>query len=183
MTTVSRLDLFPAGKLPITLARMCQQLVEHHGDFSDTVIVGVQPRGVFLAKRIHRILSELLPNQSIPLGELDVTFFRDDLRIRPTAITPNQTKIDFLIENKKVILVDDVLYTGRTVRAAGEAMLAFGRPTRVELLVLVHRKRTQELPIAPTYVGIAVDTLHSERVEVQLAEAGGNDNVYLAKGE
>lgn len=183
MTSMTRLDLFPAGKLPITLARLCQQLIEHHGDFANTVIIGVQPRGLYLAKRIHRILSELLPHQQIPLGELDVTFFRDDLRLKSSPITPNQTRIDFLTEGKRVVLIDDVLYTGRTVRAAGEAILAFGRPLSVELLVLVHRKRTQELPISPTYIGISVDTLHSERVEVHLTESGGNDEVYLAKGD
>jgi len=176
---MAKLDLFPEGKLPITLARLCHQLIEHHGDFADTAIIGIQPRGVFVARRIHLLLSELLPDMTIPYGELDVTFFRDDIRLRDTPISPNSTHIDFYIEGKKVILIDDVLYTGRTVRSALDAMLAFGRPQRVELLTLVKRRRVQELPIAASYAGIEVDTLHSERVVVALAEAGGEDKVYL----
>lgn len=174
-----QLDLFPEGKLRITLLRLCHQLIENYGDFSHTVILGTQPRGIFLARRIVDILRDLLHGTEVPYGELDVTFFRDDFRQRIQPLRPNQTRIDFLIEGKRVILIDDVLYTGRTVRAAIDAMLAYGRPTSVELLVLVDRKRKRHLPIEPGYVGIEVDTIETQRVSVQLKESGGEDKVYL----
>jgi pyrimidine operon attenuation protein/uracil phosphoribosyltransferase len=177
--TSERLDLFPAGKLEITLQRLCHELAENYGNFRDTVILGAQPRGIFLARRIQRILGEM-SGRPIPLGELDATFFRDDVRRRESPLRPNQTRIDFLIEDLRVILVDDVLYTGRTVRAALDAMLAFGRPRSVELLVLVDRRHQRELPIEASYVGIAVDTIDTQRVHVELTESGGKDQVFLA---
>ncbi|TAE50851.1 MAG: bifunctional pyr operon transcriptional regulator/uracil phosphoribosyltransferase PyrR [Bacteroidetes bacterium] len=174
-----RLDLFPAGKLTLTLQRLCHELAENYGDFQDTVIIGAQPRGVFLARRIGLIIKEIVPTADLPLGELDVTFYRDDLRRHAAPLQPNQTRINFQIEDKRVILVDDVLYTGRSVRSALDAMLAFGRPRSVELLVLVDRRHKRELPIEPGYVGIAVDTIETQRVLVELKESGGNDEVFL----
>lgn len=179
MKTSEKLDLFPKGKLHVTLLRLCHQLIEKYGDFSDTVILGAQPRGIYLSRRIQELLKDLIPDSNIPYGELDTTFFRDDFRMRNTPLQPNQTKIDFLIENKRVILIDDVLYTGRTIRAAMDAMLAYGRPTSVELLVLVDRKRKRELPIEASYIGIKVDTISTQRVEVKLKESGGNDEVFM----
>lgn len=179
--TNDRLDLFPAEKLNITLHRLAHQLIEHYEDFSNTVLIGLQPRGVFLSRRMCEILCELLPTVNIPYGELDVTFFRDDFRRRPAPLQPNQTRIDFLIEGKRVILIDDVLYTGRTIRAAMDGMLAYGRPLSVELLVLVDRKHKRELPVEASYVGITVDTIKTEKVLVELREAGGSDKVYLLK--
>ncbi|MEM7373618.1 MAG: bifunctional pyr operon transcriptional regulator/uracil phosphoribosyltransferase PyrR [Bacteroidota bacterium] len=176
---MDRLDLFPEGKLEITLGRLCQQLIETYNDFDRTVILGAQPRGIYMGRRIQRILSTMLPDLAIPYGDLDVTFFRDDFRKRSSPLQPNQTRIDFLIEDCRVILVDDVLYTGRTVRAAMDAMLAYGRPKSVELLVLVDRKRKRELPIEASYVGIEVDTIETQRVLVELKESGGNDEVVL----
>ncbi len=174
------LELFSGKKLEVTLLRLCHELIENYDVFANTVILGIQPRGVYLSRRIHKLLKELLPDFHIPYGELDVTFFRDDFRRRDTPINPNQTHIDFLIENKKVILIDDVLFTGRTVRAALDAMLAYGRPQSVELLVLVDRKRTRELPIEPGYVGVKVDTIETERVIVRLTEGGElEDSIYL----
>ena len=178
-----KLDLFPEGKLQITLLRLCHQLIENYGDFSDTVILGLQLKGVYLARRIQEILQGLMPDVQIPLGELDTTFFRDDFRMREEPIQANRTRVDFLIEHKKVILVDDVLYTGRTIRAAMDAMLGFGRPKSVELLVLVDRTHKRELPIEPTYVGMTVDTIKTQRVLVQLAEGGGKDQVFLVEKE
>jgi len=176
----SDLALFKQGKLQVTLLRLCHELMENYGDFHDTVILGIQPRGVYLSQRIHRLLTDLVPEVSIPYGELDVTFFRDDFRRRDSPLEPNRTHVDFLIENKRIILIDDVLYTGRTVRAALDAMLAFGRPKSVELLVLVDRKRTRELPIEASYIGIKVDTIKTERVIVRLTEGGGEaDKVYI----
>lgn len=178
-----KLDLFPEGKLRVTLLRMCHQLVEVYGGFEDTVILGLQPRGIFLSRRIQKVLKELQPELDIPYGELDITFFRDDFRMRETPLEPNQTRIDFLIDHQRVILVDDVLYTGRSVRAAMDAMLAYGRPDSVELLVLVNRQRRRQLPIEPTYVGIHVDTVETQRVVVELEEAGGKDAVFLQSKE
>jgi pyrimidine operon attenuation protein / uracil phosphoribosyltransferase len=153
--------------LDITLNRLCQQLIENHGTFADTVILGMQPRGIFLAELIHAKLQKLIKKE-IPLGYLDTTFHRDDFRRRDTPAKASETRIPFIIEEKKVILMDDVLFTGRTVRAALDAMIAFGRPSKVELLVLVDRKSTRDLPIAADYVGKYVDTLDTQRVLVEL---------------
>lgn len=174
-----QLNLFQGNKLEVTLSRLCHQLIENHGKFSNTVILGLQPRGVYLSRRIHSLLGDILPLADIPYGELDVTFYRDDFRRQDSPLIANQTAIDFLIEGKNVILIDDVLYTGRTVRAALDAMLGFGRPANVELLVLVDRHRMRELPVQPKYVGIRVDTLPTEKVIVRLKEGGGKDSVRI----
>lgn len=179
---IEKLDLFPQGKLQVTLLRLAHQLLEHYNDFSDTVIIGLQPRGIYFSRRMNKVLAELLPESSILYGELDVTFFRDDFRRRGAPLQANQTKIDFLIEGKNVILIDDVLYSGRTIRAGLDAMLAYGRPASVNLLVLVDRKRKRELPVEAAFVGIAVETIESERVSVELEESGGSDKVFLVRG-
>lgn len=168
--------------LNITISRLCQQLIENHHDFSDTVILGLQPKGIFLADRIQSKIKELT-STNVKVGYLDATFHRDDFRRRDILI-PNATQIDFLIENKKVILVDDVLYTGRSVRSALDAMITFGRPKKVELLVLIDRKFTRDLPIYPDYVGKRVNTLATEKVLVELIEQGlEQDNIWLIKKE
>ena len=175
-----KLELFPEGKLQVTLLRLCHEILERHSHLDDVALLGIQPRGVFLSQRIQHLLNQLSPNNQLAYGELDVTFFRDDFRRRERPLEPNKTHVDFLIEKKRIILVDDVLYTGRTVRAALDAMLAFGRPKSVELLVLVDRKRTRDLPIEANYIGIEVDTISSERVIVELQEAGGlTDSVFI----
>ena len=178
---MNRLDLFTPGKLDVTLRRMCHQLLENYGAFTDTVLLAVQPRGVYLGRRINSLLQEIAGDDAPPYGELDITFFRDDFRHRDgRPLEPSKTKVDFLVENKRVILIDDVLFTGRTVRAALDAMLAFGRPEGVELLVLVDRKHKRELPVEASYSGIVVDTVPSERVIVDLKEkSGGEDAVYI----
>ncbi|MEO0895457.1 MAG: bifunctional pyr operon transcriptional regulator/uracil phosphoribosyltransferase PyrR [Bacteroidota bacterium] len=185
MNPQDRLDLFPMGKLDVTLKRMTHQLLEHYGEFEDVVFLGIQTKGVFVAERLNSLVAAYLGRSRFPLGVLDATFFRDDFRKRPTPLQANQTRIDFLIEDKKVILVDDVLYTGRTVRAALDAMLAYGRPHSVELLVLVDRIHQRELPIEPSYIGIAVDTIETQRVIVDLREEEGveEDKVYLVSFE
>jgi pyrimidine operon attenuation protein / uracil phosphoribosyltransferase len=160
--------------LDITVSRLCQQLIENHQDFENTVIIGLQPRGIFLADIIHKKLSKQL-KKVIDLGLLDTTFHRDDFRRREVPVKANETRIPFIIEGKNVVLVDDVLFTGRTVRAAMDAMIAFGRPAKVELLVLIDRKYNRDLPIAPDYVGKVVNTLSSQKVLVEL-ETGSNQN-------
>jgi pyrimidine operon attenuation protein/uracil phosphoribosyltransferase len=165
--------------LEITVTRLCYQLIEVHNDFSNTVIIGLQPRGVFLAKRIHKKLSEILKKKDIRFGTLDTTFYRDDFRKK--ELVPNATEIDFIIEDKNVVLVDDVLYTGRTIRAGLDAMLAFGRPNDVELLVLIDRRLSRHLPIQAKYIGRSIDSIASEKVKVEWKESDGADRVTLMK--
>jgi len=169
--------------LEITVSRLCQELIENHRDFADTVIIGLQPRGIYLAEHIHRTLSRTLKT-SVPLGYLDVTFHRDDFRRRESPAIPSENRIDFIIEGKNVVLVDDVLFTGRTVRAALDAMIAFGRPARVELLVLIDRKYNRELPVSANYVGRTVNTMASQRVLVELEAQGHRHNkIWLINRE
>lgn len=165
--------------LDIMVMRLCHQLIENHGDFSDSVILGLQPRGKFVAQRIQSTLASILGKQ-VPIGYLDTTFHRDDFRRRDTPLTANATRIDFLIEGKKVILVDDVLYTGRSVRAALDAMIAYGRPANVELLVLIDRLYSRHLPIDATYIGQRVNSLQSQRVLVEWkGQDTPEDNIWL----
>lgn len=142
----------------------------------------MQPRGIFLAERIKKDLQKLVSSE-IHLGYLDTTFHRDDFRRRDEPITASQTKIPFLIENKSVILVDDVLFTGRTVRAALDAMNTFGRPAKVELLVLIDRLYSRHIPIKADYVGRKVNTIQSQKVAVELSEQGEEDNIWLITKE
>ncbi len=161
--------------LDITLSRLCQQLIENHQAFKESVILGLQPRGIFLAEIIHKKLEKLI-RKDIPLGYLDATFHRDDFRRREIPAKASEVRIPFIIEGKKVVLVDDVLFTGRTVRAALDAMIAFGRPAKVELLVLIDRKHNRDLPIAPDYVGRTVNTLATQKVLVELEAQGHAQN-------
>ena len=163
----------------ITINRLCQQLIENHGNFSGSVIIGLQPRGIYLASRIKEKL-DLILRKDIQLGYLDTTFYRDDFRRREEPIKANATEIPFIIENKRVVLIDDVLFTGRSVRAALDAMIAFGRPRKVELLVLVNRRYSRDLPIEPNYIGKSVNTLHSQKVKVEWKEQGiKKDSIWL----
>lgn len=167
----------------ITINRLCYELIENHNDFSETAIIGLQPRGVFLANRITAHLKEILPGRQIISGNLDITFFRDDFRHRESVLVPSATQIDFIVENKKVVLVDDVLYTGRTIRAALDALLAFGRPAKVELLTFIDRKFSRDVPVAPNYTGKAIDTIMSDKVRVSWKETEGKDEVWLVTKE
>jgi pyrimidine operon attenuation protein/uracil phosphoribosyltransferase len=169
--------------LQITINRLVEELIENHKDFQDTVLIGLQPRGIYLAKRIQKRLNDRLQKE-LPLGLLDTTFYRDDFRRRETPLKANATKIPFIIEDKKVILIDDVLFTGRTVRAALDAMIAFGRPRLVELLTFIDRKYTRDLPIQADYVGRKVNTIKTERVLVEWTDQGAeNDKIWLVTNE
>lgn len=168
----------------IIISRLCQQLVENHADFEETVLIGLQPRGIHLAQRILKVISETL-GHDVPYGQLDTTFYRDDFRRRESPIRANTTNIPFVVEDKRVVLIDDVLYTGRSVRAALDAMTAFGRSKNVELLVFIDRKYSRDLPIEANYVGRQVNTLNTQKVlvewkGVQEAEA---DSVWLIDRE
>lgn len=151
-------------QLQLTIQRLSHQLIENHYPFTDTVIVGLQPRGVLLAERIVETIRKAYPELTIRYGKLDITFYRDD--VHKELHIANQTTIDFQIENKQVILIDDVLYTGRTIRAAMDALIDFGRPSKVELCVLADRRFNRQLPIQPDYVGRAIDTIFSQNVSV-----------------
>jgi pyrimidine operon attenuation protein/uracil phosphoribosyltransferase len=163
----------------LIINRLCFQLVENHNDFTSSVIIGLQPRGIYLANRLAGQLTTITGNKKIQCGALDVTFFRDDFRRRDTPLLPSATNINFSIENKKVILVDDVFYTGRTVRSGLDALLAFGRPQQVELLTLIERRFSRQLPLYPDYIGKSVDSIASQRVSVEWKETEGKDQIIL----
>lgn len=172
--------LLESPLLEIMTSRLCQQLIENHGDFADSAILGLQPRGIYLAARMHRELEGLISGR-IPFGVIDATFHRDDFRRRESVIRPNETRITFALEQKRVILIDDVLATGRMVRAALDAITFFGRPRTVELCVLINRHYSRHLPIAADYVGMHVNTLASQRVLVEWTEQGHQrDTIWLA---
>jgi pyrimidine operon attenuation protein/uracil phosphoribosyltransferase len=166
-------------QLAITIDRLCHQLIETHLQFEHTVLIGLQPRGIYLADRIHHTLQKLLPGTPIPYGKLDITFYRDDFNKGTALHVPSETDINFSIENKRVVLIDDVLYTGRTIRSALDAMLDFGRPDTVELLVLIDRRFTRQLPIQPDYTGRTIDAIISEKVRVLWQERDGKDEVII----
>jgi len=176
--------LLDEALVSITINRLCQQLIENHDDFSNSVLIGLQPRGVFLARKIKDQLEKIL-KKDIQLGLLDITFFRDDFRRKDKPLEAKVTDIPFLIEDKKVILIDDVLFTGRSVRSALDAMTAYGRPQLVELLVLIERKYTRDLPIQPNYIGKSINSVLSQRVLVDWAtpEDVERDSVWLLNKE
>ena len=162
----------------ITLQRLASQLKENHQDFSNSVLIGLQPRGVNVLSRLKLILEEDLGKELV-CGQLDITFYRDDFRRHEKPIISSVTNIDFQIENKNVILMDDVLLSGRTIRAGLDALLAFGRPNKVELLTFIDRRFKRHLPIQPDYRGRQVDVINHERVKVNWVENDGEDSVYL----
>lgn len=175
---MSKRTILNSKKLDLSLKRLSYQLVEGHNDFSESVLIGLQPRGIYVAQRIHKILEKITKNK-ILIGELDVTFYRDDIRRRDDLLLPNETQLDFSLENKNVILIDDVLYTGRTVRSGLDAMLSFGRPKSVEFLTLINRRYQREIPIQPDYIGKDIDTIEGERVSVLWKETDNVDRVIL----
>ncbi|AYL96861.1 bifunctional pyr operon transcriptional regulator/uracil phosphoribosyltransferase PyrR [Mucilaginibacter celer] len=176
---MQNLTLLDGQKFQITIQRLCRQLIENHNDFSNTVLIGIQPRGIYLSRRVAEELRKILPDKKILNGDLDITFYRDDFRRRESQLLPNQTKIDFIIEGKKVIMMDDVLWTGRTIRAAMDALQAFGRPEKVELLALVDRRYSRHIPVSADYVGIEVDSIASQKVVVSWRDTDGEDKIVL----
>jgi pyrimidine operon attenuation protein/uracil phosphoribosyltransferase len=151
-------------QLSITIKRLAHQVVENHAGLNDTVFIGLQPRGVQFSDRIVEELRQMKLPGVIHYGKLDITFYRDD--VRKSLHLANHTDIPFSIENKNVVLIDDVLHTGRTIRAALDALLDFGRPAKVELCVLIDRRFSRQLPIQADYVGRSIDSIISQKVKV-----------------
>lgn len=176
---MSRKTLLTSKEITIILHRLACQLIENHNDFSNTVLIGLQPRGSFLAKRLAKILQEDYKVKNLELGLLDITFYRDDFRRREAPLEAETTQIDFLIEDKKVVLIDDVLYSGRSVRSALTAIQSYGRPENIELLVLIDRRFSRHLPIQPDYRGRQVDAINEEKVVVNWEEEHKKDAIYL----
>ena len=171
--------LLNSKEIDIILHRLACQLIENHNDFSNTVLIGLQPRGIFLAKRLKEILVNKHKIKNLQLGLLDITFYRDDFRRRQEPLEATNTEISFLIEDKNVILIDDVLFSGRSIRAGLSAIQDFGRPNLVELLVLIDRRFSRHLPIQPNYRGRQVDAINKEKVKVCWKETHKKDAVYL----
>lgn len=176
---MSQKVLLNAKELDIILHRLACQLIEKHLDFKDTVLIGIQPRGIFVAERIKNLLQNEYGIADIKMGYLDITFFRDDFRRSEKPLEANRTKINFVVENKKVVFIDDVLYTGRSINAALTALQSFGRPIEVELLTLIDRRFSRHLPIQPTYRGRQVDAINEEKVKVSWKEKDGEDAVFV----
>ena len=168
-------SLLNQQQIHLTIKRLANQVLENNVELENTVLIGIQPRGIFLSDRIIKELSSQV--NSILYGKLDITFYRDD--IRKELHVPNQTDIKFSIEGKKVVLIDDVLYTGRTTRAALDALMDFGRPGKVELMVLIDRRYSRELPIQADYIGKSIDSIVTQKVKVLWSEREEKDEVIL----
>lgn len=164
-------------ELAITIKRLAHQVLENHVDLENTVLIGLQPRGIFLSDKLVEEIKNEIVSGKIQYGKLDITFYRDD--IRKQLHIANRTDIPFSIEGKNVVLIDDVLYTGRTIRAALDALLDFGRPEKVELCVLIDRRFSRQLPIQPDYIGRSIDAIVSQKVKVFWKSKDGKDEVYL----
>ncbi len=171
--------LLNSKEIEVIINRLCCQLIENHMDFKQTVLIGIQPRGTFLAQKMVETLSKKYGISDINFGVLDITFFRDDFRRSDKPLVANTTDINFIVENKQVVFIDDVLYTGRSIRAALTAIQSFGRPSKIELLVFIDRRFSRHLPIQPDYTGWKVDAINEERVVVHWAENDKEDAVYL----
>jgi len=166
-------------QLAITIKRLAHQVLESHIDLDNTVLIGIQPRGVYLSDQIVEEIKKQVPQNNIHYGKLDITFYRDD--IRKELHVANQTNIFFSIEGKNVILIDDVLYTGRTIRAALDALMDLGRAEKVELCVLIDRRFSRQLPIQPDYVGKSIDSIISQKVKVYWKKRDGKEEVVMVE--
>lgn len=163
--------------MSITIRRLAHQVLENQASLADTVFIGIQPRGVFLSDQVMEEIRRLQPEGGVQYGRLDITFYRDD--VRKELHIANQTDIPFSLEGKRVVLIDDVLYTGRTIRAALDALLDFGRPGKVELCVLIDRRFSRQLPIEADYVGKSIDSIISQKVKVYWKKKDGREEVAI----
>lgn len=168
-----------SNRFQLTIERLCQQLIEEFGQFDDTCLVAVQPKGRFLANRLIHQLEKAACKGTLQYGWIDITFYRDDFRRREKPLKANDTQIDFLVENRRVILADDVLYTGRSIQAALTALNHYGRPHEVKLLTFVDRRFNRQLPIQPDFSGLTVDSPDKAYVRVEWEEVHGKDQIIL----
>ena len=178
---MSQKVLLDEKEVNIILHRLACQLIEKHNDFSNTILVGLQPRGRHLADRLNQVLESDYNIADLQVGYLDITFYRDDFRRSEKVLEASATEMNFVVEGKKVVFIDDVLYTGRSIRAALTAIQSYGRPKNIELLILIDRRFSRHLPIQPDYRGRQVDAIDDEKVIVNWKETQGEDNVYLIK--
>lgn len=176
---MSQKVLLNAIEVNIALHRLACQLIENHDTFKNTALIGIQPRGIYLAERLKEILEKEYKINNIQLGYLDITFYRDDFRRGDKTLEANKTSMDFIVEGKNIVFIDDVLYTGRSIRSALTAIQSFGRPLEIELLTLIDRRFSRHLPIQPDYRGRQVDAIGNEKVKVCWKEQDGEDAVYL----
>ena len=173
--------LLNANQIDIIINRLVCQLIENHHDFSNTVLIGLQPRGIYLLEKLLNVFGKNHPDKKITSGNLDYSFFRDDFRRNKKLININPSKIDISIENKKVVLIDDVLFTGRSIRAAMSSIDSYGRPESIELMVLIDRRFKRELPIEANYFGAKIDTIDGDKVNVVWGNNKANNVVYIEK--
>ena len=167
----------------VIVERLCYQLIEVHANFEETVLIGVQPRGTYLNNRIIKNLKLILPDINILSGNVDISFYRDDLMRRENPIVPEIMDMNLSVEGKKVVLIDDVLFTGRSIRSAIDALITFGRPRSVELLTLIDRRFSRDLPIEANYIGKRIDAIESEKIIVEWEENTGFDRVLISRSE
>ncbi|MGC6525156.1 MAG: bifunctional pyr operon transcriptional regulator/uracil phosphoribosyltransferase PyrR [Flavobacteriaceae bacterium] len=178
---MSQKVLLNEKEVNIILHRLACQLIEKHNDFSNTILVGLQPRGKHLADRLLQLLKSDYNISDTQIGYLDITFYRDDFRRSNKVLEASETQMNFIVEGKNVVFIDDVLYTGRSIRAALTAIQSYGRPKSIELLILIDRRFSRHLPIQPDYRGRQVDAIDEEKVVVNWKETQGEDTVYLIK--
>lgn len=169
-------------KIEIIFNRLCHQLIENHKDFSNTVLISLLPRGKYIGKIICNKLEKII-NNNIIYGELDISFYRDDLRNQPEPIIPHKMDMNLSVDNKDVVIIDDVLYTGRSVRSAIDALMPFGRPKSIELLVFIDRRLSRHLPIQPDYTGKIIDSIDSEKVVVNIEKNNEVKNILILKSK
>ena len=171
--------LLDSKKIHLILSRLVYELIENHKDFKDTVLIGLQPRGVYLFNQILKVFETNHPKIKIKSGILDFTFFRDDFRRSEKTLSASSTQINFSVENKNVVLIDDVLFTGRSIKAAMSSMDSYGRPNSIELLVLIDRRYKREIPIEANYCGAKIDTFKGDRVNVVWGENSKDNIIYI----
>ena len=173
--------LLNANQIDIIINRLVCQLIENHNDFTNTVLIGLQPRGIYLLEKLLDVLSKKYADKVITSGNLDYTFFRDDFRRNEKTIKVKPSNIEISIENKKVVLIDDVLFTGRSIRAAMSSIDSYGRPECIELMVLIDRRFKRELPIEANYFGAKIDTIDGDKVSVVWGNKKDDNVVYIEK--
>ena len=173
-------EILNNNQIDIIIERLCQELIENYNDFSNTVLISLMPRGKYIGQKIHDKLEKII-DKKILYGELDSSFYRDDLRRHSTPIVPHKMSMNLTVAEKNVVVIDDVLYTGRSIRSALTAIDTYGRPKSIELLVLIDRRFSRHLPIQPDYLGAQVDAIDGDRVKVLWNETDFKDIVYLEK--